>query len=215
MNTISQEFSILPGVLGSCISSRNREILFASLPEYFTSTMVDESAANIGRMMQMAKVKGLEPQTMSIRYDKFDIMAMPVDTHSMLLILCEPGTNTSLIATTACMLGPEIEKLLKQAPPPPLEKNTPKRASRVETKNQRPPVSPHTLQALTTIKQALFDTVGPIADMIYDDSFSQWTVKLPADMSRITDLFNHISKEINNPELFKEFQEKMALLLKE
>ena len=112
MNILSKEFSILPGVIGSCISLKNVGVLFSSFPDTFTNAMIETTSANLERMMQMAEVKGLSPQTMSICYNKFDIIAMPLSNDALVLILCDPDSNTSLIATTACMLAPEFEDMI-------------------------------------------------------------------------------------------------------
>lgn len=211
MNTISKEFSMLPGFIGACISIRGQAPLFSSLPNTYTDAMIEESATSIGRMMQMAAVKGLSPQTMSIRYNKFDIIGMPLENDALLLILCESGSNTSLVATTACMLGPEFEKMIIQAAQP--------KKQGVLTTEQTPPapptntISPKTSQALEEIKQALYDTVGPIADMVFSDCLKLWTMNSPADISRIFEFIGLISTEIDNPELFDEFKEKISSLL--
>ncbi len=63
-------------------------------------------------MIQMAELKGLAPHTMSINYNRFDIVAMPLNNGALVLILCEPGSNTSLVATTACMLTTELENMI-------------------------------------------------------------------------------------------------------
>jgi len=212
MNTISKEFSILPGVIGSCVSGQDNAVFLSDLPDFFTSTMVNEASSSIGRMMQMAKVKGLAPQTMSIRYDKFDIIGTPMASNAILLILCDPGSNTALISTTAQMLAPEIEKLIAQTPP-----------SRPETLVELVPESTNeedqnfidkqTSTALSQIKQALFETVGPIADMVYDDCLDRWTANNPPNVSRIFELVGCISSEIDNPDLFEEFKEKISALL--
>ncbi len=202
---------MLPGFIGACISVRGEDPLFSSLPNTFTDTMIDDTATSIGRMMQMATVKGLTPQTMSIRYNKFDVIGMPLKNDTLLLILCESGSNTSLVATTACMLGPEFEKMIIQAAQP-KEQGIPtaEQTSPAPTTNT---ISPKTSQALEKIKQALYDTVGPIADMVFSDCLNQWTTNSPADISRIFEFIGLISTEIDNPEIFEEFKEKISSLL--
>ncbi len=214
MNTIAQEFSVLPGVIGSCVSVQNKDMLFSSLPDYFSSDMVNDVSNNMGRMMQMAAVKGLEPQTMAIRYDKFDIVAMQVESNAMLLVLCDVGSNTSLIATTASMLAPEIANALQQEP----EENSTKSIPPPDkTINASPPkewqVNIQTTQALEEIKQALLDTVGPVADLVYDECIERWTVSNPPDISRIFELIGCLSGEIDNSELFEEFKGKISTML--
>ncbi len=212
MNTISQEFAILPGVMGSCVSGRNNGIFFSSMPVFFTEKMVEEASNNIGRMMQMAKVKGLDPQAMSILYDKFIIIAMPIDSSTTLLILCEPGCNTSLVSTTATMLAPEIKNSLDNdsgsAPESTDETLTPEN----NTEQDRQ-LAQQTDQALRKIKEALFDTIGPVADMVYDECIERWTSDNSPNISRIFELIGCISIEIDDPSLFEEFKEKITDLL--
>lgn len=210
MNTISQEFAILPGVIGSCVSDRNNGIFFSSMPGFFTESMAKEASNNISRMMQMATVKGLDPQAMSICYDKFIIIAMPIGSDAALLILCEPNSNTSLVSTTATMLGPEIKKAMEKAlgsePEPPASIAVVKNVEQDRTTQQA-------AQALNTIKKALFDTIGPVADMVYDECVERWTASNPPNVSRIFELIGCISIEIDNPDLFEEFKEKISDLL--
>ncbi len=207
MKTVLQELAVLPGVIGSCVSVNNTDILASSLPEFFSNTMATDANSNIKRMMQMAKVKGLAPQTMSIRYDKFTILAIPVDETSTLLVLCEPGSNTSLVATTASMLGPEIGKKLTQ--PQKKKVVSPETVNSEEQKY----INSKTSKALEQIKTALFDTVGPVADMVYEDCFLHWTEYKPGDVGRIFEFLACISKEIDNDDLFGEFKSKISSLL--
>lgn len=161
--------------------------------------MVKEATANISRMIQMAEVKGLSPQTISIRYDNFELIAMPVGSSGILIVLCKLDGNTSLVATTACMLEPELKKMLQQTPKTP---SRPKEALKA--------VDEKTSHLLGDIKQALFDTVGPIAGMVYDDCLEHWTTNGQPETFRISELFNCISEEIDNPKLFSEFKEIMG-----
>jgi len=150
-----------------CGRSYERRTFFSSMPDYFTDTMVIEASNNLGRMMQMVAVKGMDPQSMSIRYDKFIVIAIPVDSNANLLILCEPGSNTSLMSTTANMLGPEIKKALEQASESDTKVSISAPAKEEETDHNL--FTQQTSQALSSIKQALFDTVGSIADIVYNE----------------------------------------------
>jgi predicted regulator of Ras-like GTPase activity (Roadblock/LC7/MglB family) len=207
MKTVLQELAILPGVIGSCISIENTDILASSLPEFFSNTMATDANSNIKRMMQMAKLKGLAPQTMSIRYDKFTILAIPVNEESTLLVLCEPQSNTSLITTTASILIPEIKKKLHL---PQKKKGT---APKTDNSEEAEYINSKTTDALEQIKTALFETVGPAADMVYEDCLLDWTENKPADIGRISELIACISREIDNDELFSEFKSRISSLL--
>lgn len=215
MNTISKELSILPGVMGSCVCGQDNALHLSDLPIFFTDAMINEASNSIGRMIRMAIVKGLAPQTMSIRYDKFDIITKPIDSDATLLIICEPGSNTALISTTAQMLSPEIEKILAQAPVAQKTGAEQVPAPEPEAINEPAPdfIDNQTSNALSQIKQALLDTVGPVADMVYEDCLERWTASSPASITRIIELVGCISSEIDNPDLFEEFKQEISALL--
>ncbi len=206
MNTVLHELSMLPGVIGSCINSNNN-ILASNLPASFSKSMTMDAANNTRRMIQMAKVKGLAPANMSIRYDKFTVLAVPVDDISLLLVLCGRESNISLVATTASMLTPEIEKKLSQPQHEEVDTPEPLTLEKPEYINSK------TSKALKEIKTALFETVGPIADMIYKDCYLSWTKNNPADIGRIFELLSCISKELDNDVFFAEFKDKIISLL--
>lgn len=208
MNVIIKEILALPGVVGTCVIDTDQTVQLANLPASFTATMATEVAGNAKRMMQMAGVKGLTPQTIAIHYDKFAILALAMEDTSLLLILCKPGCNTPLVITTAKMLGPELEKALKQEGAGHGQVATPETATTGQTQ-----VDAKTAKALDFIKQSLFETIGPIAEMIYDECLGRWTEKNAADISRIFELVGCISTEMDDPHLFQEFKSKIAALL--
>ncbi len=209
MKTVLQELAVLPGVIGSCIVVNNVDILAPSLPDFFNDTMARDASSNIKRMMQMASVKGLTPKTMSIRYDRFTILTVPVNETSVLLVLCETGSNTALVATTAAMLGPELDRAFASG-----GTQTKQSAPVEEALPEKPKeVTEETNKALAQIKEALFATVGPVADMVYEDCRQRWSEKGEEDITRIFELLACISQEIDNSDLFAEFKSKISSLL--
>ena len=208
MKTVLQELTILPGVIGSCIVVNNADVLTSSLPDFFDESMAKEASNNISRMMQMAAVKGLAPKNMSIRYDRFIILTIPINEESVLLVLCETGSNTALVATTAGMLGPELSRKLTSDTP--TEQSSP--AEDVSPAQQKE-ITEATNQALAQIKEALFSTVGPVADMVYEDCRQRWKEKGNEDIARIFELLAYISQEIDDSDLFAEFKRKISSLL--
>jgi predicted regulator of Ras-like GTPase activity (Roadblock/LC7/MglB family) len=208
MKTVLQELTILPGVVGSCVVMGDGRVLAFSLPVFFTEGMAVESGSKMRRMMQMAAVKGLSPQIMSIRYDKYTVLALPINDEAILLTLCGSGNDTSLIATTCVVLQPDLEKKLNAA----LEEK--KQDQTGGAKPEAPAESNEEIEkALALIKKSLFETIGPVADMVYAECVQRWTENANADMGRMFELLACISQEIDSSELFTEFKGKIVSLL--
>ncbi|MCK5099121.1 MAG: hypothetical protein KAR45_13520, partial [Desulfobacteraceae bacterium] len=66
MNAILKEIVLLPEVVGSCVIDKDLGIQLSDLPDFFTDDMAIEVNKHVGRMIQMAEMKGMEPQTISI-----------------------------------------------------------------------------------------------------------------------------------------------------
>ncbi|MCK5098981.1 MAG: hypothetical protein KAR45_12820 [Desulfobacteraceae bacterium] len=211
MDTILKEILSLPEVVGTCVIDKDLGIQMSALPDFFTEAMAMEANRHVGRMIQMAEMKGMGPQVISISFDKFMIIALSISKSFLLLILCNLGCNTSLVTTTANMLAPELKKIL--------EHNiitieySPTDSTSKATEASLEQASRETAQTLEHIKQSLFETVGPVAEMVFGDCIEQWTETNPADISRISELVDHISMELNNPELAKEFNKKITPIL--
>ena len=211
MNTILKEILSLPGVAGSCVMDKDQGIQCSDLPNLFTKAMAREVEGNVRRMVQMAEMKGVEPQTISISFGTYIILALSISKTSLLLILCKPGCNTSLVTTTAYMLAPELVKIQNKTTITIEYSPTDETPEAAEPPSGQ--VSLETTQALEHIKQSLFETVGPVAEMVFDDCVGQWTETYQADISRIVELVDYISTEINSQELVNEFKEKISSIL--
>lgn len=212
MNRIIKEILTLPGVIGTCVLNKKQQVLLTELPETFTEAMAVKVASNIGRMAQMAQVKGLEPQTISINYDTFIVVVLTLENDTLLIALCKPACNTSLVTTTASMLGSELVATLQQDQKTKIEQNSPETAPQPE-ESAGTEIPPKTSKALEYLKKSLFETIGPIAEMVYGECYDRWTNNNAADIDRIFELVGYISTEIDNPDLFNEFKTKIASLL--
>lgn len=211
MSAILKEILILPEVIGSCVVDKDLGTQLSELPEFFTDAMAIEVNKHVRRMLQMAEMVGMDPRIVFINYRKFKIIAISLNTTFLLLILCKPGCNISLVTTTAFMLAPELIKILNQSII--TIEFSPTDSPSESDKSSVSQVSPETADALEYIKKSLFEIVGPVAGMIFDDCIKQWTKTDLADTSRIPELIGYISMAIDNPDLDQEFKTKISSIL--
>ncbi len=118
MKDILNEIDMLPGVVGSCLFSKERGQICSGLPPSFTDEAVQAIANRVTRLVQMGGIVDMDVQTIALRFDIFTIMTMPVDSETLLLIACESGATARLIATTISMLTGELQSRLTQESTP-------------------------------------------------------------------------------------------------
>ncbi|MCX5881716.1 MAG: hypothetical protein NTU74_07925, partial [Deltaproteobacteria bacterium] len=182
MKDVLNEIDVLPGVVGSCLFSKERGQLCSGLPPAFTDEAVLTIANRVARLVQMGGMVDMDVQTIALRYDMYTIMTMPVDTDTLLVIACESRSNCSLIATTISMLAGELQsRLAKLGKEPKPSSDTQEIAGKSDAGQD----AEKTASLLKQLRVALAFVVGPMADMIFDDNVDLWTQKKPASTSRL------------------------------
>jgi len=206
MKDVLKEIDVLPGVVGSCIYSKERGQICSGLPSSFTDESVLTIANRVTRLVQMGVMVDMDVQTIALRYDMYTIMAMSLDGDTLLLIACESRSNCSLIATTISMLAGELQsRLAKNSTPSPGRKET---SGKSGDGNE----AERTASLLKQVRGALAFVVGPMADMVFDDNVALWTQKKPAGMSRLPELIEMLAGEIGDDSA-AEFKEKVNVFL--
>ena len=206
MKDVLKEIDVLPGVVGSCIYSKERGQVCSGLPPSFTDESILTIANRVTRLVQMGVMVDMDVQTIALRYDMYTIMAMSLDGDTLLLIACESRSNCSLIATTISMLAGELQsRLAKDSTPSPDRKETTGKAGDGNEAER-------TASLLKQVRGALAFVVGPMADMVFDDNVALWTQKKPAGMSRLPELIEMLAGEIGDDSA-AEFKEKVNVFL--
>ena len=202
MKAVLNEIAVLPGVVGSCLFSKERGQICSGLPPSFTDESVLTIANRVTRLVQMGGMVDMDVQTIALRYDIYTIMTMPVDSDTLLVIACESRSNCSLIATTISMLAGELQsRLAKQSTPDPGTKE-------IAAKSDDGQEAEKTASLLKQVRGALAFVIGPMADMVFDDNLALWTLKKPASTSRLPELIELLVGEIGDDSA-AEFKERV------
>ena len=208
MKDVLNEIDVLPGVVGSCLFSKERGQICSGLPPSFTDEAVLTIANRVTRLVQMGGMVDMDVQTIALRYDIYTIMTMPVDSDTLLVIACESRSNCSLIATTISMLAGELQsRLAKARSPHPVPD-----IKEIAGKSDDGQEAERTASLLKQVRGALAFVVGPMADMVFDDNVALWTQKKPASTSRLPELIEMLAGEIGNDSA-AEFKEKVNVFL--
>jgi len=209
MKEVLNEIAVLPGVVGSCLFSKERGQIYSGLPPLFTDESILTIANRVTRLVQMGGMVDMDVQTIALRYDIYTIMTMPVDSDTLLVIACESRSNCSLIATTISMLAGELQsRLAKLAKEPTPSLDSQEIAGKSDTGQE----AEKTASLLKQVRGALAFVVGPMADMVFDDNVALWTQKKPASPSRLPELIEMLAGEIGNDSA-AEFKERVNVFL--
>lgn len=172
----------------------------------------------------MGHMAQLDFSTIEFKFNESMLIINPIAKAALLVIICEPGANKSLIAMTMGMLISDIEASMAKsivtpsatqaAPAPPQPASSPQSAP---PPPQAPPkeaeIDADLAPILEQIKEALAMAIGPIAGPVMKDTIELWAQQGAISKSTLPALAELLCKEINDDELEKEFMEELTKVI--
>ena len=217
MDSLLQEINMLPGVLGCFVYNNKQQIAGKKMPPIFKDNAISSIGNLLVRTIQMGNMAELNFTDIELKYNESMIMVSPLAGGALLIIICEPTTNKSLITMTTGMLAKDLEANLRGAPQavqqPPVQATAPQQTT---PQPPQPPVEAEIgaelAPVLEQIKDALALAIGPIAAPVMKDSIETWAQQNEPSIANIPALAKILCEEINDDDLEKEFITELKLI---
>ncbi|RUM41789.1 MAG: hypothetical protein DSY80_08295 [Desulfocapsa sp.] len=212
MDSLLQEINMLPGVLGCFVYNSKQQVAGKKMPPIFKDKAITSIANLLVRTVQMGSTAELNFTDIELNYNESVLMVTPLSGGALLVIICEPTTNKSLITMTTGMLAKDIEASLGGAPQaavrqPPVQAATPSQST--SPPQTAPPaeaeIGADLASLLEQIKDALALAIGPIAAPVMKDSIETWAQQNEPSFANIPALAKILCDEINDDDLEDEF----------
>lgn len=207
MDSLLQEITILPGVLGCFVYSSTQQIAGSKMPPIFRENGLKSIGSLLTRTIQIGSMAHLEFKGIEIKYNESLLIVKPLSNAAQLIIICEPSTNKSLIVMTTGMLANDLVIAMSSPGIPRDRANLPIR----ETAFQPPPqakeaeIDAELAPILEQVKDALAMAIGPIAAPVMKDTIEIWAQQEIPSLASLPALTELLCEEINDEDLVKEF----------
>ncbi len=224
MDSLLQEITMLPGVLGCFVFTNTQGIIGSKMPPIFKENNIKTIGSLLARTRQLGMAAQLDFSDMEIKYNESMLLVKPITKGSLLVIISEPNANKSLIVMTCGMMLPDLETAMKNpvaqpkaaAPIPPAPA-----APQAQQQQQPPPQAPpkeaeigeELAPILEEMRDALALAIGPIAPPVMRDTIEIWAQQGPTTMDTLPALVKLLCEEINDAELEKEFMDEYRKIL--
>ncbi len=208
MRKLLQEIAVIPGVTGSCIFDKKEGPLCKDLHQDLSEQNVQTVGIHLVRLLQMGSMAGLAISSSHFRFDRYTVIGIPLDSDSILMTICDAQANCSLVATTAAMLAADMRDDL-QRDLSPTRTTEPDRDGAGSEKEDDTFIQ---IQ-LDEVEQALAGAIGPVAAVVMQDYLARWRQAGPSTSARVPELAEMLLQEIGNPELARNFSEKIKSIL--
>ncbi len=211
MRKLLQEIAVIPGVAGSCIFDKKEGPLCKDLHQNLSEQNVHTVGIHLVRLLQMGSMAGLAISSSHFRFDRYTVIGIPLDADSILMTICDAQANCSLVATTAAMLAADMRDDLKRdlsTPSSTLTEHDEEEGTDSEKEDDT-----FIQVLLDEIEHALAGAIGPVATVVMQDYLARWREAGPGTSARVPELATMLMQEIGNPELARNFSEKIKSIL--
>ena len=208
MRKLLQEIAVIPGVTGSCIFDKKEGPLCKDLHQDLSEQNVQTVGIHLVRLLQMGSMAGLAISSSHFRFDRYTVIGIPLDTDSILMTICDAQANCSLVATTAAMLAADMRDDLQRD----LSPDTITEPDHDGAGSEKEDDTFIQVQ-LDEVEQALAGAIGPVAAVVMQDYLARWRQAGPSTSARVPELAEMLLQEIGNPELARNFSEKIKSIL--
>jgi len=208
MRKLLKEISVIPGVNGSCIFDKKSGPLCKDLGPGLSADLLNTVGIHCIRLIQMGKMAGLAISSSHFRFDRYNVIGMPLESGAVLLTICDAQANSSLVETTASMLAADMREELEHG-----DMDTSASSSDKTVSAQEADVSDAEMRPLyDALEQALAEEIGPVAGMVIGDCIERWKQAGAAVPYRLNELAGMLEDEIGDEAGIKAFREKVQSL---
>lgn len=185
------------GVVGCFIFDPKAGVVAADAPALFKPAKLMEVGRALAKTMKAAKMALPDGADVSFYYEEILIVSRDLGKGALLVVLCDPSMNVNLLSMSLNLAMEELQELAQRSsqsaaqekaasappsppppPPPPAQKAapapSPKAAPKAHDAGHSPSLDEETMRAL---EGALAKVVGPMALIIFRDSYEVWRAR--------------------------------------
>lgn len=194
MQAVIKELKMIPGVLGGFFYHRQGGLLFSDLPTLFKEAKLIAIGRQLGRIAATRHLNFPDIIDINLYVEDVIVATRVVQERLNLILICEPSVNTGTLSMAMRIALDEqrgaLERLAER-----LDKEGTLTASDL-------PLSPEAAVkgplrgVLEAIEQILADLMGPMAELIFEETLEQWIAAGQADAARLPQLIDMLAGEM-------------------
>ncbi|PLX86227.1 MAG: hypothetical protein C0614_03890 [Desulfuromonas sp.] len=196
MQFLIEDLKSIPGVVGACSYQPQKGILANNLPSIFREDGLQDTAKQLAKIHAAGRLNFPDLKEIMLNYDESIILFRQIGTQDHLITICDPSINMNLLSMS---LNLDIEN----------RKDTSQSGAAaipVQLGTRRLLEKGPMAQTLRTMKELLIKVIGPMGDIIFDDSLDNWVRRNGARKGSLSSLLEVICNDIGDPEKGKEYR---------
>lgn len=219
MDQILNELKSVPGVIGAFVFHTQTGVKSKALPEIFRETKLVKMGKSLVKIYAAGCMGVSELSELSLFYEESIVIVRRISTREFLIVLLDPSANLNLVTMSLALTVDELKTAPEKQPAimvsAPVNKEGPALPAggdngfRAEEMLNRGPMA----DSLRSMQLSLAKVMGPIAKVIFRDALNEWGKSGQPSFATIAVLIDILQKEINDPEKFQDYRQRIAAYL--
>lgn len=214
MDQILEELKLVPGVIGAFVFHTRDGIVAKALPAIFKDKKLIQMGKHVLKIYAAVRMGISKVSDISIFYEESVLTFRPVDKRHCIIVLVDPGANANLISMSLNLAIEELRSAstLRKKPARNHAETTPyaKVASPDSGNVEKLMKEGVMAESLRDMERSLAKVMGPIAKVMFRDALRLWVRSSEPSFSNVPALIDILRNEINNPEQFIRFRERVV-----
>ncbi|MFZ5572680.1 MAG: hypothetical protein ACOZF0_19960 [Thermodesulfobacteriota bacterium] len=217
MDQILNELQAVPGVIGAFVFHTQNGILHKELPSVFKDAKLLKIGKSLVKIYAAGCMGTSELSEISIFYEESILVVRRKSSREFLVVLLDLSANLSLVSMSLNLIMDEWAAIPEKEP---LQQPERKPVAVVQQSADNNGYTPEGMlqsgplaESLQNMQLSLAKVVGPIAKVIFRDALNDWIKTGTPSIGTVADLIDILQKEINDPEKFREYRQRIAAYL--
>lgn len=220
MDQILNELQSVPGVIGAFVFHTKTGILSKALPAVFKEAKLIRIGKSLVKIYAAGCMGTSELSEISLFYEESIVIVRRISTREFFIVLLDPSANLNLVAMSLNLTIDELQSATEKDPVSAVLMPVEKTVEAVPQSNGNNGFSPEGLlqngsmaESLQKMQLSLAKVMGPIAKVIFRDALNEWIKAGKPSAATFTELIEILQTEINDPEKFRDYRQRIAAYL--
>ncbi len=203
----------LPEVSGGFLYERSRGIYSNQTAGMAADDSLQQVAFKLTKIVSMLSVHFHDTDGIRVVYNDLILFGTNIKNDEWMFLLHQPSLSAGMIKMTM-----QMALNINQEEPPQYEPEQPMFEEVIPVDNQMESLlssDAEFKEPLQTIQSKLAHYIGPVAELVFQDSIKMWGMAAPPTLARLPDLISILEKEIENKSDRTAFRNQLMTLYKE
>ena len=217
MQQLIEDLKSIPGVMGAYVYHPNEGIRSNNLPPLFKTERIMETARNLAKITAAGRHNFQDLSDIFLSFEESSILCRQLADTNFVIAVCDPDINFNVLSMSLNLAMEEVNSRIVARQPENITPNTIQTPATVATptvpaspsaSSSPAPSNPANLtRELKVLGQALTKFLGPMARIVFDDAFAEWSTGRTPSANDLPALIDTLCQEIGDADKEKSFRE--------